>query len=155
MFKRCNVITGFEESEHGFFLRLFFTVDQAKNIKKNQFIQQLNIFFKAETEKINKIVETYFNGTSIGNLNKTSLEYFEGLIRINSDRDWICPTFELAEVYTAEDKKAYVYEHAYSLSSSKIDPFYGVVHTNEVAFIFGEAISNKVTQIQKFFYMII
>ena len=148
LFKRCSIIAGFEEAEFGYFVSQVYkmTVEQAKNLDKNTFFFLLRLSDNATLEQKNNAITTYFNGTSIANLNKTSLEYLDALIQIESDLIFVCPTFELAEIYTNVERKAYVYEHNYRISTSNINPIFGVVHVDEIPFIFGEAISNKVTE---------
>jgi carboxylesterase type B len=146
LFKNCNIIAGFEEAEFGYFITLALTVDQARNIDKTTFYSLLDNLRLPDNTKVekNNVISAYFNGTSIDNLNQTSLEYLDALIQIVSDLIFVCPNFELAEIYTSVERKAYVYEHDYRISTSKIHPIFGVVHTDEIPFIFGEAISNKV-----------
>ena len=147
LFKNCNIITGFEEAEFGYFITLALTVDQARNIDKTTFyslLDNLRLPDNTIVEK-NNVISAYFNWASFNNLNQTSLEYLDALIQIVSDLIFVCPNFELAEIYTSVERKAYVYEHNYRISTSNIDPIFGVVHTDETPFIFGEALSNKVT----------
>jgi len=147
LFKNCNIITGFEEAEFGYFITLALTVDQAKNIDKTTFYSLLDNLRLPDNTIVDKnnVISAYFNGTSFNNLNQTSLEYLDALIEIESDLIFVCPNFELAEIYTSVERKAYVYDHGYRISTSNIDPIFGVVHTDEIPFIFGEALSNKVT----------
>ncbi len=147
LFKNCNIITGFEEAEFGYFITLALTVDQAKNIDKTTFYSLLDNLRLPDNTIVDKnnVISAYFNGASFNNVNQTSLEYLDALIQIVSDLVFVCPNFELAEIYTSVERKAYVYDHGYRISTSNIDPIFGVVHTDEVPFIFGEALSNKVT----------
>ena len=105
LFKNCNIITGFEEAEFGYFITLALTVDQAKNIDKTTFYSLLDNLRLPDNTIVDKnnVISAYFNGASFNNLNQTSLEYLDALIQIVSDLIFVCPNFELAEIYTSVD----------------------------------------------------
>lgn len=147
-FKSCNIITGFESDEFGFFLKDFFTEEEAKNMDKQLFIYLLSILrlpYQPAPSLVDDIITAYFN-TNRTNLNLTSSEYLSSIIKIQSDVLFNCQSLQLAEFYTNRGNKAYVYEHDYRLASSIINQIYGVTHTEDIPFVFAEALSNKVTQ---------
>ncbi len=95
-------------------------------------------------EQKNSVISAYFDGKTMANLTLTSREYLDSIIQIISDMVFVCPTFELVEIYTNVSNKAYLYEHTSKISTSKIGQLFGVSHQDEIPFVFGEAISNKV-----------
>jgi acetylcholinesterase len=70
------------------------------------------------------------------------VKYFEQII---TDYQYRCPTNNLADYFSKNNKDAYVYiyGHKSSDSPSVYDFYNGAVHADEIAYVFGEPLSSK------------
>lgn len=152
-FKPCNVITGYEADEFGFFIpgilsSLNLTEQYAKNMNKELFLKLIiNLAnYEVTPSVIDNLLLAYLD-TDQKKLNLTSEEYLYYFIQIQSDLIFNCQSFQLAEIYTNRGHQAYVYKHDYRLTTSPISAIYGVTHTENIPFVFAEALSNKVNHL--------
>ena len=150
-FKKCNIITGHNSDEFGYFLARFFPLDKTPNSLAlfNKIIELLQLPYnkKADLQLIQDIKEKYFGTNDLESLGQNSFDYFKKIIRIQSDVMFACPSFDLAEVFTKNGMKAYAYEYEYRIPSSiyPVHLNWSAVHTEDLYMVFGEPLSNKVT----------
>ncbi|XP_070531929.1 cholinesterase-like [Ptychodera flava] len=76
------------------------------------------------------------------------------LIDLNSDQGYICPSLELASVYTDAGQDVYFYNFDHRPSLSKVPEWMGIVHGDELEYIFGlplvdENFTNKEVQLSQ------
>ena len=142
-FKKCNIITGFNSDEYGFFLAAQMPLSQAKSLSYAQLKQYLNFLWLPERPTdvlINNILNEY--QVSNSSVKETFVDY---LIQIQSDQGFVCQSLAMAEAYARSGSQVYMYKYQYLISSSPYDRIYGLaVHTSELPIVFAEALSNKV-----------
>jgi hypothetical protein len=157
-FKKCNIITGFDKNEMGFFLEYFeFLGNSSQWTEKTQTMTYERFSEIANTllhyypvypllssqETINSILTRYITTTQIQST------YYPAIDRIGSDAVFICPTFAMGEMYSGQKNRFYVFEYGYRIPTTRYPASMGVVHSAELPTLFAEALSNKVkTNIQ-------
>ena len=153
--KKCKIITGFNSGEFGLSVPGIEIAnlgpdpskweENAKAINSTVFADIIeNLFHYYPRYPLLKN-ETFV--TQLLNEYSISLEkpnsYIEVLIKIFSDFLFICPSFEMAEVYTKLGQEAFVYYYEHIISSSIYPKIFGAVHTDELPMMFAEILSNK------------
>lgn len=148
-FKQCNIITGFNSDEFGYFLPSYFPLDTTPNTLEffdtAIFILALSYDKIADFSLIQSVKETYFGTGNLTTLDQSSVDYFTILIQIQSDVLFVCPAIDIAELYSKNGLKAFAYEYKFRNPSSPFPIELGqALHTEEIPMVFGEPLSNKV-----------
>lgn len=144
-FKKCNLITGFNSDEYGFFLASQMPLSIAKSLTYAQLKQYLGYLWLPErpsADLITTILDEYLvSNSSVAN-GGTFIDY---LIQIQSDQAFVCQSLAMADAYAGSGSRVYMYKYQYLISSTPYDRVYGLaVHTADLPVVFGEAMSNKV-----------
>ena len=77
--------------------------------------------------------------------NSTTSNYFNTLIQIFSELTFICPTIDLASIYAKSSTNVYLYSFEQLRSFGNYPPSYGVVHSGDIAFVFGSPLNARVS----------
>jgi len=141
-FKKCNILTGSNTNEEGMLLdgEIYEYVADLKKGIKNSFINALKKRLLINDTIANQISNAYVPSSLTGTINY--VKYFEQII---TDYQYRCPTNNLADYFSKNNKDAYVYiyGHKSSDSPSVYDFYNGAVHADEIAYVFGEPLSSK------------
>jgi carboxylesterase type B len=153
-FKKCNIITGFDKNEMGYFLVKFgflgsnfsqwndstqtMTYERVNEITNTILHYYPSYPLLTSQETINSILARYITTTQIQST------YYPAVDRIGSDIIFICPTFAMGEMYSGQKNKVYMYEYGYRIPTTIYPASIGVVHGDELPTLFAEALSNKV-----------
>jgi carboxylesterase type B len=156
-FKKCNIITGYNSDEFGYFLPYYFPLDKTPNNLNtfNAMIQLLQLSYNKQANPllIENIKEKYFGTGNLESLDQNSIDYFRKFIQLQGDVLFVCPALDLAEVFSKSGVKAYAYEYKYRIPSSPFPIQLGnAVHTEEIYMVFGEPLSNKVKILKQITY---
>ncbi len=135
-FKKCNILTGFNNYEE-ISLAEYEIFDYIQDIKKgdlNALKNALKLRLTADDAIINKIIDFYFQQS---NSNKNDL--YLSFINMITDYQYKCPTYQLAEYYSLHNQNAFVYVYGHKLSKSTNDPAVdGASHAEELSIVFAE-----------------
>jgi carboxylesterase type B len=140
-FKKCNVLTGSNTNEEGMLLDgeiSQYVADLEKGIKSS-FINALKKRLLINDTIANQIANAYVPYSLTGTINY--INYFEQII---TDYQYRCPTNNLADYISKNNKDAYIYiyGHKSSDSPSNYDIYDGAVHADEIAYVFGEPLAS-------------
>ena len=141
-FKNLNILSGFTSEEMSYFLEPILSVIFPKKeevpfvnkeLTKDILIKFLP-FFPRYPEKLNsnfidEIINEYIKYSTPAN-------YFKTLVQILSEELFVSPTIHLAEIYS-EKNQAFVYSFENFNPNNKLPKYYGVVHADEIPFLFG------------------
>lgn len=161
--KKCKIITGFNSDEFTLFLGLSgwpLTSQNNYGYTGFDFDNFLNIFNSVlfyypsyptikEAALTQEIVNSYFKINEMP-FNRIKPIYLNYLIQIMSDAWFVCPNFELAEIYSSIQLDTYVYEFKYRGANAYLPSYLSTAaHSDELYFTFGEPLSNKVKNTYK------
>lgn len=156
--KKCKIITGFNSDEFTVFLQSVgwpLTSQNNYGLKGFHFRNFLNIFNSVffyypsypqikQTNLAQEIVNVYFRLNEMP-LNLIKPIYLNYLIQLMSDAWFVCPNFELAEIYSSSQLDTYVYEFKYRSAIAYLPSYLSTAtHGDELYFTFGVPLSNKV-----------
>ena len=146
-FKDCKILNGFNSDEWGFFITDY--LEKIQLFDYNQLQNAINYvlhYYPIYPQQISDItIDSIIKQYLVPNLNQTSINYIRYLIQIVSDKFFVCPTFQIAEIYAKSGLDAYVYEYKFRISSSTYPTSFGAaMHNDELPMVFGEPLSNKV-----------
>ena len=139
-FKKCNIISGFVSDEYGYILPLifgqgnFFNLQAVLRLNYTEFYNTLRYIFQVSNETIQGIYSIYDFSNNLSQLqNQTSQFYLQKLIQIGGDSRFICPAFDISEIWTQNGLKAYVYEYKYQMELfGNYASVLGVGHGSEI-----------------------
>ena len=157
-FKKCKIIAGFTSNEAGYFIATGGVLGKnpaywdvvAKSYNSTMFNQILNAYFfffpnypqRPDKNFFPNLINQYFSNKDFQDPMFTGL-YVDYLNKIASDFIFICPTFQMAEIYTHAKLESYVYSYNYRISTTIFPESLGVVHTDELAVVFAETLASK------------
>ena len=161
-FKKCKIITGSTTDEYGGFIPVGGSLgidpalweQNANAINSSQLVEFLDSFFyfypaypqtfgKNFTQKM---LAAYLPSSLVQHIN-APIKYVSYVIQIASDFLFVCPSFEMAEIFSKTNLEAYVYSYNHRISSTIFPEVLGVVHTDELAMVFAETLSSKIPPI--------
>jgi hypothetical protein len=156
--KKCKIITGFTSDEFGFFLPLYWQLNETNNFgftgfnfKNFEYLVNYALYYypdfplRLDSNIFDELVNAYFNLVeSVKNLSyPVYLNYF---IQLMSDFSFVCPNLELAESYANQQLDAYVYELKHRPYDSQLPSYLGTTqHADDQFYIFALYLSNKVS----------
>ena len=149
LFKNCNIITGYNSDEMGYFISETIPPNLFKIMDGNFFIQGLTGFLNSRYPynklNVDSILLEYFGTSQILTLNQSTINYPKTLLNILADLVFVGQSFKMAEIISRSGNNAYTYEYKYRIDTSPYDPIYGMaVHTEDIPIVFAEPLSNKV-----------
>ena len=142
-YKTLNVLAGFIYDDGSFKLEPFFgtKIEPFANLTiAKQVLTEFYTYFPFYPVTPNEsffedIMKIYFTNTTVTN-------YFKTVVFLISEQYFICPSIHLAELFSKTNSVfMYSYEQLTRHSSIPID--YGVMHGNELPFVFGLPIIDK------------
>ncbi len=138
-FKKCNIITGYNSDEASKFLlyiyKIFSTgnwLAEAQSFSYQSFMSSLQKIYKffpfypqlSNSDVIKAIVNQYFSTFEQNRTDSvSSVEYIRRLIRIYSDKQYICQAYDIARLYSNVGQNAYVYNYQYYIFGGSIPTF--------------------------------
>ena len=136
-FKNLNTISGFTPEEFSFFLvPTFGTAGEPilSLIDLRRFLDATYIYFLRYPDKpsfniTSLVINEYTSNSSITN-------YFKTLIQILTEQVFISPIIHFAEYYS-EKSPVYIFSFEQFNPSNGIPKYYGVVHSDNLPFVFG------------------
>lgn len=141
-FKKCNILAGFDSDEWGYLLPIslgqgqFWNSQAIVNFNYTEFYNNMINVLGVSKSTIQEVYSAYFSQEVLNNLQaQSSLFYFQSLVRIGGDLGFVCPTFDIAELWTLQSNlKAYVYEYKYRSEyfANANGTIYGVGHGSEI-----------------------
>eukprot|EP00095_Tigriopus_kingsejongensis_P010296 maker-scaffold148_size310697-snap-gene-0.17 protein:Tk10296 transcript:maker-scaffold148_size310697-snap-gene-0.17-mRNA-1 annotation:"acetylcholinesterase 1" len=143
-FKNTNILLGTNRNE-GYYFIMYYLTDVFKiggniTIRRKDFevlVKELNLYVK--TVGIHAITYEY---TSWLKPNQTR-EMMEALDMMVGDYQFTCPTIEFADRYAENFNDVYQYYFDHRASNHPWPDWTGVLHGDEIAFIFGEPLNEN------------
>lgn len=159
-FKSCSILTGFAADEGSMFvayaglmgtkmteLRKQVSVNFTRLVDfLNDYLKYYPVYPKKSSKAlIDLILFQYTKLTSSSNHDSPLMRsnYFNALSRIIGDQVFVCPSLKLADTYARRNHSVYVYLYSHRLSTSPWPSWYGTVHADELAMVFGQPVSTK------------
>lgn len=164
-YKMCNIITGFTSQDGTSLIPFSYgAVDDSKvpktpNPKNNikqiitypllaNFLKNYYSFFPTWPYKLDEIIlnsilneYTKLTHKNFEDSRLVKSNYFYTLSKILSDETYICPAFKLAN-YIENKVKVYLYAYNYRISTNRMPFWYGIVHGEELAMVFGHPLND-------------
>jgi len=160
-FKNCSILTGFAHDEGSMFIAYAGLMGtKITEIKRQilishhtlaKFLREYFEFFPSVSQKASKLLidSVLYEYTKIVDAvdhNDSLLlrsNYFNILNRIIGDVGFVCPSLKMADVFAEKHRNVYVYLNNHRLSTSPWPSWYGTVHADELALIFGQPLSGR------------
>lgn len=136
--KKCDIITGFNANEYGLFHAL---AGLQKNITYTVFNNILSSWLSTFSIDYDNL---FFEYLGTNKLENASIDLYSALNSMLSDSTFKCQAFGLAEGFTINNQKAFVFEYEFR---NLIDPLTDLdyaVHGDELKYVFALPLSTKV-----------
>jgi len=153
-FKQCRILTGsnnYEELNMVDFDIPGYDVSDLKGGKLTSFKKLLKKRLSIDDSTlVNKIISLYVPQDEIKDFNE---DYFIHYVKIITDYQFKCSTYQLAQHFTKFNQSAYVYLYGHKSSKDTQQLVDGASHTDELEFIFGSPLSGELnyTNAEKYF----
>jgi acetylcholinesterase len=147
-FKKCPILTGVNKDEGNWFF--VYSFPEYRNLTEGPVVDYENFkvfltslfhfypqFPSTSSPAIqNAVLYRYTNWDNVHNLKKN----FENLDDAAGDFHFVCPTVDFANIYAINDQPVYFYQFTQRNSRHFWPDWLGVMHGDEIAFVFGEPI---------------
>ncbi|CAF1198442.1 unnamed protein product [Adineta ricciae] len=148
-FKKCSILLGVNKDEGSYFNVYYpygnMSVDSWASVDYKTFQEAMNDYFRYmpayPTERAPMMLESILQMYTVWNDNNNTIQNAIQLSLAVGDYHFTCPTIFLADVYTQEQLPVYFY---YFTLRSSVNPWHqwmGVLHGDEIMFIFGEPLN--------------
>ncbi|XP_059085955.1 acetylcholinesterase-like [Tigriopus californicus] len=143
-FKNTNILLGTNRNE-GYYFIIYYLTDVFRvkgniTIKRSQFetlVKELNLYVKSVG--IQAIIYEYTSWLSPNNTE----EMMKALDMMVGDYQFTCPTIEFADSYAENFNNVYQYLFDHRASNHPWPDWTGVLHGDEISFIFGEPLNTN------------
>ncbi|CAH1254561.1 BCHE [Branchiostoma lanceolatum] len=143
-FKHTDILLGSNTNEGMMFFILFglpgYIVGSENSIDRNQFVQNINTMASALGLNELALEAIAFQYTDWLRPDDDDM-YRDALDTIFTDQSFVCPNFGTARAHTRVGTTAYMYEFAHRSSLSPYPDWAGVLHTDEIQFVFGQPLN--------------
>lgn len=136
--KKCDIITGFNANEYGLFHAL---EGLQKNITYTEFNKTLSQWLSKLSINYDSLFYEYLGTNKLEN---ATIDFYSALNNILSDSTFKCQSFGLAEGFTINNQKAFVYEYEFRNEINPLTSLDYAVHADELVYVFAEPLSTKV-----------
>ncbi|KAI8498415.1 hypothetical protein Bbelb_236170 [Branchiostoma belcheri] len=137
-FKKADILIGSNENEGTYFLVDYaapgFSADTESLITREQYLAGIP-YMVAEINNF-AVDAAAFQYTDWENLNSPSM-HRDALDRLYGDFYFVCPDVMTGRAHVREGATAYMYRFAHRASVSPFPPWMGVIHGEELPFVFG------------------
>ncbi|CAF1087877.1 unnamed protein product [Brachionus calyciflorus] len=155
-FKKCPTIIGFNQNEGTLFsavtgfagLKSYNKIDYSTF---NYFIDKYFHFYPKYGDVSKNLVKESIKFEYLNFINETNRDelifkgdkndYFKEMSDIFTHQMFVCPAYRLADLISVHNDNVFVYLFNHYLTSSPWPEFYGMTHSDELAFVFAHTIS--------------
>ena len=152
-FKKCSILSGANKDEGNWFFvysfkyfRDYFNITEPPEINYSDFEDHINQLFHfypqfpytASPIILKSIAHRYTNWANVND----SFHNRQNLDDAAGDFHFICPAVDFANQYALYDQKVFFYYYTHRSSNHYWPDWLGVMHADEVAFVFGEPLNN-------------
>jgi acetylcholinesterase len=149
-FKRCPIMIGVNENEGNIFLPYAISeyrdLSRKPLITREKFLEYLKILnglfstfnFKPNENQLNAIEYRYSHWPNLNNINSN----YDNLDNLINDVFFTCPANELATTYALFGQNVFFYQFAHYSSKSSWPAWFGVVHSDEIDYVFGRPLNS-------------
>lgn len=134
-FKKCNILSGYNNFEEISLAENEIGNEQIKDLRKNvsdSLQRAVKKRLSTDDTTANEIINFYSNRSNLD-------DCYMLFVKIITDHQYKCPTYELAKYYAQLNQSAYVYEYGHKLSVSENKPrVNGASHAEEIPILFAQ-----------------
>lgn len=148
-FKKCPILLGTNRDEGNWFF--VYAFPEYRNLSGGpvinyelfrEFIANLFYFYPqypstSSTAILNSVLYRYTNWNNVHNSTKN----FENLDDAAGDFHFTCPVIDFANIYAMDQQQVYLYHYTQRSSRHHWPEWLGVMHGDEISFVFGEPLS--------------
>ena len=147
-FKKCPILLGANKDEGNYFFvyafpeyRNFSTKPEIDYETFKDFLMSLFHFYPqypstSSNSILNAVAYRYTNWNNVHNTNSN----FENLDRAAGDFHFLCPVVDFANIYAMNQQDVFFYHFTQHSSQHYWPEWLGVMHADEISFVFGEPI---------------